>query len=425
MSRASDSHDVPVQAACPPSDVHGASPVDAVGFGLLDGELADDLRSALAVALQEDAVFCGGTTPLAIFRHFLRTAIRDIHGHPRGQLLQRFMRDGPYEGDETKIPASLRGKRLSDDETTQAIAFIYSHMVNCLQGGLMELLAARPCLHVLRRLQKAGVLPRTARLYVGDSVLVPRRRGAGCAKGADMHILLGDNAPGPMLALTVCGVAEVKSYHCAWTRLSRQLTRHLARARRGLNVEDVTYSSDQVTVGFGRSRSAARIGVLPARWRLPRTFRFETVEDRRVLRMDPAAPSREGDSVVRTGENEWRVTLRWSKEALAAAAYELTFWYMAEVGEVLYSGGVPAEWSEMTPSEAGWNAAKMMLYYAIRRCRTAREKQRAIALYNSYGFGYALGMNFQNRAGRREMLWPQDLDQIAEDGQTGSGCRIV
>jgi hypothetical protein len=402
-----------------------ASPVDAVGFELLGEELADDVRVALAVALQEGAVFFGGATPLAIFRHFLETAIRDINGGPRGRLLQRFLGDGPYEGDETEVPTSLRDKRLSDDETTQAIAFIYSHMVNCLQGGLMELLAARPCLHVFHQLQDAGVLPRTARLYVGDSVLVRRRGSGGFAKGADLHILLGDDAPGPAPALTVCGVAEVKSYHCHWTRLSRQLALHLVRARLGLNVEDVAYRSDQITVGFGRGRKAVRIGVLPARWRLPRTFQFETVEDRRVLRVTSAIAPQEGDSVVQIGENEWRVTLRWSREALASAAYELAFWYMAKVGEVLYSCGVPGEWSEMTPAEAGWNAAKMMLYYAIRRCRTAREQQRAVALYNSYAFGYALGMNFRNRAGRREMLWPQDLDQIAEDGQTESGCRIV
>ena len=65
-----------------------------------------------------------------------------------------------------------------------------------------------------------------------------------------------------------------------------------------------------------------------------------------------------------------------------------------------------------------------MLYYAILRCRTARERQRAIALYNSYGFGYALGMNYRNAKGRREMLWPQDLDEIAIAGKTKDGGRI-
>jgi hypothetical protein len=65
-----------------------------------------------------------------------------------------------------------------------------------------------------------------------------------------------------------------------------------------------------------------------------------------------------------------------------------------------------------------------MLYYAILRCRTPRENQRTIALYNTYGFGYALGMSFRNAEGRREMLWPQDLDEILQSGKTKHGCRI-
>ena len=79
----------------------------------------------------------------------------------------------------------------------------------------------------------------------------------------------------------------------------------------------------------------------------------------------------------------------------------------------------------MTPAEAGRNVVKMMLYYAILRCRTARENQRAIALYNSYSFGYALGMSFKNSNGRREMLWPEDLDEILVRGKTKHGCSIV
>jgi len=66
----------------------------------------------------------------------------------------------------------------------------------------------------------------------------------------------------------------------------------------------------------------------------------------------------------------------------------------------------------------------MMLYYAILRCRTARESQRAIALYNTYGFGYALGMHFKNAKAGREMLWPEDLDEILASGKTKHGYRI-
>lgn len=127
----------------------------------------------------------------------------------------------------------------------------------------------------------------------------------------------------------------------------------------------------------------------------------------------------------RVGPLDWRVTLRWSKEALDAAGYGMTFWFMEKVGETLYAAGVPKEWEPMTPAEGGQNAAKQALYYAIRRCRTVREEQRAVALYNSYGFGCALGMNFRNSEDGREMLWPQDLHEILADGKTKHGCRIV
>jgi hypothetical protein len=102
----------------------------------------------------------------------------------------------------------------------------------------------------------------------------------------------------------------------------------------------------------------------------------------------------------------------------------MTFWYMEKVGEVVFAQSRPKEWENMSPADAGRNAAKMMLYYAIPQCRTDRDNQRAIALYNSYGFGYALGMNFKNAEGRREMLWPQDLDEILSAGKTKSGCNI-
>lgn len=75
----------------------------------------------------------------------------------------------------------------------------------------------------------------------------------------------------------------------------------------------------------------------------------------------------------------------------------------------------------MTPTAAGRYAVKMMLYYAILHCGSARAEQSAIALYNSYCFGYALWMNFKNKERRREVLWPQDLEQILASGETANG----
>jgi len=396
---------------------------DTVGFELIGSDLGEDVKAALQAALAGGAIFPAGTDPLFIFRRALAASIRDIESHPRGRLFQEFLLKGPYE-DIGEIPAGLAGQRLSDADSAAAITFIYSHMVNCFKGAVAELLAARACLRLLRRLQRARELPQSARLYIGDSVSIHRETGKGLLKGADQHILIEEHRRGTAPRIAVAGVAEVKSYIRSESRLCKQLDQHLRRAKRDLRISGVDYPADRVNVGYGKDRRALRIAVLPSNWKLPRAFRFEHSESGRVLHVDPGRPPQKHDQITQIGDNEWRISLIWSTEALAAAAYEMTFWYMEKIGEVIYSTSVPKGWEKMSPAEAGQNAAKMRLYYAILRYRTIREEQRAIALYNSYGYGYALGMSYKNPEGRREMLWPQDLDEILSAGKTKNGCRL-
>ncbi len=394
-----------------------------VGFDLVGSELGRDIESALQTALNAGAVFSIENNPLSIFRHALADSIRNIEMHPRGRLLQDFLLKGPYE-DRGEIPGNLVGKRLSDTETASAITFIYSYMVNCFKGAVAELLATKACSILLKQLQQQAELPTSARLYIGDIVGIRRIRGKGFLKGADQHILIGAPNMGDGSNITVAGVSEVKSYICSAGRLRRQLDQHLRRAERGMRVAGVDYPTGKVHVGSGKKVRPIYITVLPSNWKLPRSFRFENSANSRLLHIDQGAPPQEDDEIKQTGDKEWRITLRWSKEALAAAAFEMTFWYMEKVGEVIYSEFVPDGWEKMTQAEAGRNAAKMMLYYALLRCRTVRDEQRAIALYNNYGFGYALGMNFKNANGKREMLWPQDLEEISSVGKTKHGCYL-
>jgi hypothetical protein len=397
--------------------------VDTVGFELLGSSLGKEVESALQTALSGGAVFANGHDALAIFRRALATSIRNIESHPRGRLFQEFLLKGPYE-DIGEIPTDLVAQRLSDADSAAAITFIYSHMVNCFKGAVTELLAARACLHLQRRLQQDGELPRNARLYVGDSVNIYRERGKGLLKGADQHILIEEHGSGTAPSITVAGVTEVKSYIRSESRLREQLDQHLRRAKRGLRISGVDYPAEIVNVGYGKDQRVVRIAVLPSDWKLPRSFRYENSENGRLLHVDAGEPPRKDDEMTQMGDGEWRINLRWSKEALAEVAYEMTFWYMGKIGELIYSKSVPKGWEEMTAPEAGRNAAKMMLYYAILRCRNVREEQRAIALYNSYGYGYALGMSYKNAEGRREMLWPQDLDEILATGKTKNGCTL-
>ncbi len=241
-------------------------------------------------------------------------------------------------------------------------------------------------------------------------------------KCADMHFLVENTHPSIGTSVTVAGVVKVKSGQQSMRSMLRQLDRHVLRSGRGLRANCSEYTKQQVAIDYGPDHRVFRVTVKPSSWRLPRTFRFAAMEQSRILHVDPGIPSCDDDKITHMSEDHWHVELKWSREAIAEAAYEMTFWYMEEVGEIIYSQGVPAEWKEMTPAEAGRNAVEMMLYYAILRCRTDAERGRAIALYNSYGYGYALGMNYRNSEGRREMLWPRDLDEILAYGKTKSGC---
>ena len=384
-------------------------------FSFLPQEMAQDLETSLGYAVEE-AVFEKSQTPLGVFQEVLYSSLRDIENHPRGQLLQRFLTLGPYEG-EGDIPAELAGDRLCDDVTSSAIRFIWFYVINSFKGKLAELLAIWPCLRIVARAKTKGLVPQEARLHFGETVTVPRARGTGTEYGADMHILAFDR---PRTSVRVAGLVEVKSYAATFRRIQRQLEKHSAKCCRGLLVAGKLYPKD---CSQRSSSTMAKVAVVPSRWKLPRTFRFEETPGGRLLKVDTRSPPMRDDLIESSGAY-WKVRLRWSEEALAAVAYEMTFWYMARVGEVIYRHAVPKSWSKMTPSAAGRNAAKMMLYYAGLCAGSSREMRRAFALYNVYGFGYALGANFRDKKGRRDILWTSDLDEILADGITKQGFRI-
>lgn len=390
-----------------------ASIASAASLELLPAPLSKDVLRSLSKGLQHGAVFSSGSDPETIFRHSVFQVVA-----ARCELLRRFLIDGPYEEDGP-VPAPMRRSRLADQECARAITFVFSHVVNAFQGRLAELLSVGPCTSLFIELQKRGLLSSDARLYMGDAVRSTRLTSSGMAKGADFYLL---NQPCPS-RLVVEGVGEVKSYCCSQKRLDRQLRHHIRRATRGLALLSRHFSEEEITLGGGTTDEVPTIGVVPASWRLSRRFSFRTVNDRTFLESEPSIPLRRNSRRKLSG-NTWRIVLRWSKEALACAAYDLSGWYMENLGEHVFGGGQPSPWPEMTPAEAGRNATKMMLYYAILRCRTPRDEQRAIALYNSYGFGYALGLSFRDRCGRRAMLWPEDLRELLVSRETKYGDRL-
>lgn len=409
-----------------------------VSLDFLGEELGEDVNAAIRLALRAGGIFPTAGTPLAQFRQAVADAIGRISANDRWDLFQRFLKHGPPDLEE----AESRPEQLTQDETASVISFIWNGAINSFQGAIAELLAVGPCTRILQTLQQEGRVTQEARLHVGDAVLAVRSRGSRHAKGADLHLLAVSGTLSDSAAVSVLGVGEVKSYFCRETVFQRQLKKHVARARLGLRVCGTNYLPESVRIGHGPEHEVVKISVMPSRWLLPRDLRWRKEGKVRVPEVVPGSPPSLSDEIVRLSSTEWVVRLRWSKEALASAAYEMTFWLMSKIGEFIYRDGVPTGWSEMSPAEAGYNAAKEKLYYAIRpyavKAEASREQgnptltrkelmemQRAIALYNSYGFGYMLGMNFRNREGKREMLWPRDLDEILVNRQTKQGCRIV
>jgi hypothetical protein len=398
---------------------------DNVGFDLLGEQLGPDLKLVLKNALAAGVVFDSGKDPLTIFRHTIQSSIRNIEDDERGLLFQRLLRDGPYEG-RGPIPKRLQGKVLTDDETRKTIRFIYSFMVNSFKGAVTELLASQACLQLIKALKNTGALPLSAKLYVGDAVMICRKHSRGYLKGADLHILIADTKKPEDQCFTVAGVAEVKSGRKSAKAMSTQLERHIRRAKQGLFILNAIYSEEQVKLGYGINSRILKITVQPSDWKIPRTIQFKKNGTRDLLTIDAPSPPFDQDQITQLENDHWHISLRWSKEAIASTAYEMTFWYMEKVGEVIFQKNIPREWSEMTPAEAGRNAVKMMLYYSLLRILAgSRDDTRATALYNTYCFGYALGMNFRNKNGHREMLWPEDLKEIALNGHNRNGCRIV
>ncbi|MFA4987666.1 MAG: hypothetical protein WC712_13880 [Candidatus Brocadiia bacterium] len=404
---------------------------NAINFNILARPLANDLQVALAAILESPVGFFSDHTPLNLFRRSVANSIRDIESDPRGLLFKRFLLYGPYP--ENTIAASVRDKWLDADEVAEAVTFVYSSIITRFQGDLTEMYAADACRKLRQELVARDILPQSADVIIGDSIRLPGESGHGRLKGPDLVFLSTRDLPN----VQILAVVEVKSGRKSFAAMETQLARHVSRFAKGLYLWGRKIPKDDVRVGFGPDRRLLKITIQPSDWKLPRSFCFRKVGRARRLFVDEPDLSGIADRFIDRGSDRWHVSLKWSKEAIAESAYEMTAWYMEQVGKAVFSaeGSMPAGWAEMTPAQAGANAVKQSLYWAIRPY-AIREKegtltkaeralmQRAIALYNCYCFGYSLGMNYRNAKGSREMLWPQDLDEIAAKGRTESGARI-
>lgn len=397
-----------------------------------NGALASAVYRSAAVALRSRLVHIdGGETVSGVFKQSLNTAIRDIETHPRGKLFRRLIRYGPPDPDEPEALASDGETTLSDPECGLCVDFIYSHMVNRFKGELAELLALEPCVRLMKRLRREGRLPCGVHLYWGE--LVQERRRA-TKREAESGVVWGSFAKGadgllvrqepthtylPKPSLVVHGIVEVKSMARPSKQVLDQIERHRMRLLGGVRLESRAWPPDHVR--FARLTNASRaddglirIMVLPSRWKLSRLWRSESsdAKTRAIVRQELSKPPVE-TQIEPCGLDTWKITLAWSQEALNEAAYEMTVWYMAQVGaHVFAKQGLPRGFEHRTPEQAGVNLAKHRLYTIGIRHVSERQARRAIRIYNAYCFGFALAAD-----AKAEMLWPDDVPH--EDAEQG------
>lgn len=400
-----------------------------------NGPLATDIHWSVSSALTCPFIrLVGGKTVWDVFEQSLNAAIRDIEEHPRGRLFRRLIEYGPHNPDDPETLISDNKTTLSDPECEACVEFIYSHMVNRFKGELAELLALDPCIKLIQQLRQKGHLPSRVRLFWGETIQERRRtkiateeggvRWGSFTKGADgllaeqVFIQRGKSRD----VLKILGIIEVKSKFMIRPkrkvlerRVLDQINNHITRLNGGVKLGEREWTSGNLIFAPLKSTkknesNLIRVIVMPSTWKLSREWHsVKTDKGREIIFPEPSAPPLQ-TQVEELESNLWKITLAWSAEALSQAAYEMTFWYMSQVGSHIYTKKIlPEGWEYMTPAQAGYNAIKMVLYYILLRCISKRQERLATKLYNVYCFGYPLG------AGSKEMLWPEDF--AGDDGK--------
>jgi len=399
--------------------------IDEIAAIIHNRPLASAIFKSVASALQcPFAHIIEGNSIWDIFKQSLDAAIRDIEKHPRGKLFRRLIEYGPHHPDDPESLTSDGESTLSDPECGMCVQFIFSHMVNRFKGELAELLSIEPCLELVQQLQKEGSLPKGLNLYLSDMVQERRRtkttskeskaHWGNFTKGADGLIVkhISPQHDNAKKALRIHGVIEVKSMALPIKKVLGQINSHISRLNGGVKLGAMTWPATQISFS-----STVGIIVVPSTWKLSREWNsVKTERGRKIVLAEPSDPPIQ-TQVEKVEPNLWKIKLAWSQELLNQAAYEMTFWYMSQVGKHVYTKkSLPKGWGYMTSEEAGYNAIKMVLYYMPLRYLSERQERLAIKLYNVYSYGYALC------ADSKDMLWPEDFD---ENNRNANGHKLI
>ena len=247
-------------------------------------------------------------------------------------------------------------------------------------------------------------------LYWGETIWERRRSSitktdnswGGFTKGADGLLLQNITKQGQKKRpQKVLGIFEVKSMKVGGKKILDQIQRHVMRLHGGVRLGDTEYTPVDIKLD---NSDLLRIIVIPSAWKLSRQWHSVKTDRGSEIVLEGLNTPPIDNQLEKLSPNTWKITLAWSQEAIEQAAYEMTFWYMSQVGKHIYSSkSLPKGWDYMSPEEAGYNSIKEKLYYIPLRYISKRQETLTIKLYNIYCFSYPLGVD------SKEMLWPKDF----------------
>ena len=377
--------------------------------------IAESIYKTLNSAIKnQDIYFIHNSSVKDTFDLILENSIRDIENHPRGQLFQRLIEYGPLNPDEDDLSAYKQNTVLSDEECASAVNFIFSFIINQFKGELAELLSIQPCFNLFEELKKSNRISKNAFICFGDYIREYKKSKKNTtnsslvlAKGADGLIAEKSNNS---KSLTVSAIIEIKSMYVPPEKLLAQISKHISRLKWGLVLGEEKFTPQELNID---KKNTLQIMITPSSWKVNRNFTWEEKDGvRRMIFPEPDFP-KEKTTINKIDSNTYEIKLNWSQESLEQAAFEMTFWYMSQVGKKVFDNKpLPKNWEGMTTEEAGFNSIKEKLYYIMQPYhykyaklskKQKLRKQRMIKLYNVYSFGYPLGVD------SKEMLWPEDI----------------
>jgi hypothetical protein len=371
--------------------------------------LSESIYESIFLAVKNpDVLLDYKSTVINVFNRFLDNSIRDIENHEKGKLFKRLIEYGGLSFNDKSLSDFPPKTVLGDEEFVSAVNFIYSFIINRFKGDLAEILAIESCKRLLKELQLKSSLSENAKIAFGDYIKEYQKTGI-LAKGADGLFIDMDNSNN---SVVVKGVIEIKSMPIPVSKILKQIQNHITRLEKGVSLGLKEFNSEKVICN---PQDVIKIIVVPSTWKVNRHFTW--LNENGIRKMSFPEPDKpQNDSKIEEfGKNIYKIILKWSKEALEQAAYEMTFNYMSAVGiSVFENKPLPKGLEDMPLDKIGYNSIIEKIYHNMQpyhfediQKNLSRqqkiEKIRMIKLFNVYSFGYPLGID------SKQMLWAEDL----------------